>query len=109
MGSDNPNLEAIDERLEGDPIRLGDRSVTPVGRMTGKRFEGGNEHAGGFGMILTLQPEEIIVRESGQERAISMAPTDTEPLRALFVAGGAVAGGCLVIMFLSRRIIQRIF
>ncbi len=67
MGSDNPNLEAIDERLEGDPIRLGDRSVTPVGRMTGKRFEGGNEHAGGFGMILTLQPEEIIVRESGQE------------------------------------------
>ena len=108
MGQEGSKSEDIDRRLEGEPIQFGERRVQAVGRLKGKTFRAGNEQAGGTGAFITLQPEEVIVDEAGGPRTISLAPASDEPLRALFLAGGAVAGACLVVMFLSRRIIRRV-
>jgi hypothetical protein len=108
MGQDVSFWEELDQRLEGDEVRFENLRVTPVARLRGKSFQAGGEHARGAGAGFTLQPEEVIVRERNGERTIAIDPPDREPLRALFLAGGAVAGGCLLVMFLAGRIIRRV-
>lgn len=108
MGAEGWKGEEIDRRLEGEPMQVGEMTVQAIGRLTGKSFRAGNAQAGGTGAFVTLQAEELIVQEQGGPRTISLAPPSDQPLRALFLAAGAVAGACLVVMALSRRIIRRV-
>ena len=109
MAKDKSRWEDVDRRLEGDPIVVGDRSIRPVGRLTGKRVAAGGGASGGGGLVARLLPEEVVVSESGETYSIALNAQRNEPARAIVMAGAAVSIACLITMFLSRLIVQRIF
>jgi hypothetical protein len=107
MGDDSAPESGIDRRLEAEPITVGERSVQPVARLTGRRFGSGNEHGSFSAAAVQLKPLEIVVREGEEEYTIPIVEPQREPLRALLITGIAVAAGCVLVMIAAGRIARR--
>lgn len=107
MGEDSAPGSGIDRRIEAEPITVGERTVQPVARLTGKRFGTGNEQGSFSAMAAQLKPLEIVVRQGEEEHTIPIVEEQREPLRALLITAGAVAAACLIVMFVVRQIARR--
>ena len=61
----------ISERIVGEPLEIGARTIRPVVRVSGWRGAGGDASAGGVGVWLRVDPEGVIVVErDGRERRV---------------------------------------
>ncbi|MFN2202591.1 MAG: hypothetical protein ACK2UO_15420 [Caldilineaceae bacterium] len=109
MAKDKSPWEDVDRRLDADPIVIGDRTIRPIGRLRGKRFTASGANGAGTGLVAKLQPEEVIIEQDGETYAIALNTQRSEPILAIVMAGAAVSIACLITMFLSRLIVQRIF
>jgi hypothetical protein len=107
MGKAESPQTNIDRRFEGEPVQVGDRTVQPVGRVTGKQFGGGNEQGSLSGVLAQLQPLEVVVQEGGQERTIPMADPQRQQLRGIVMTGLAISTGCILLMLTARRLAKR--
>jgi uncharacterized spore protein YtfJ len=76
-------------RIAGEPLAVGGRTIRPVVRVSGWRGAGGDGSAGGAGVRLRARPEAVIVHESdGREHRV---PTpDNTPLILWGLAGAAL-------------------
>jgi len=79
----------ISERIVGEPIEIGGRTIRPVVRVSGWRSTGGDMLAGGTGVKLRTRPAGVIVLErDGREYRL---PTPDNTLLILWgLAGLAV-------------------
>jgi uncharacterized spore protein YtfJ len=58
----------ISERIVGEPLEIGARTIRPIVRVSGWRGAGGDASAGGAGVQLRVEPTEVIVLEgNGRE------------------------------------------
>ena len=55
-------------RIAGEPLAVGGRTVRPVVRMSGWRGAGGDGSAGGAGVRLRAEPEAVIRADQGGRR-----------------------------------------
>ena len=63
----------ISERIVGEPLEIGGRTIRPVVRVSGWRSTGGSMLAGGTGVKLRTRPAGVIVLEpDGQEHRVPM-------------------------------------
>ena len=51
------------ERIVGEPLEVGGRTIRPVVRVSGWRGAGGDGSAGGAGVQLRAEPEAVIIHE----------------------------------------------
>lgn len=101
----NPKPPAkMDRRLEGEPVHVGDRTVQPVGRLTGKPIRAGGAQGGFSGVVAHLQPVEIVVRQGDATQTIPIADAQKAALRRLVMAGLAICVGCILIMVAARSL-----
>ncbi len=90
----------IDRRLAGQPIKLGERTVQPVARVTGWGGTAG-ENAGGA--WLHAKPVEVLVTdENGQIYRVPIVVAKNDTLRWLALAGVLV----LPLNWLLRRTLR---
>jgi hypothetical protein len=70
----------ISERIVGEPLEIGVRTIRPEVRVSGWRGAGGDASAGGAGVRLRVEPTEVIVLEGdGREYRVS-TPDNTRLL-----------------------------
>jgi hypothetical protein len=63
----------ISERIAGEPLEIGARTIRPVVRVSGWRGAGGDASAGSAGVQLRIEPAEVIVLErNGREHRVPM-------------------------------------
>lgn len=55
----------ISERIEGEPIEIGGRTIRPVARVSGWRGAGDDASSGGTRVRLQVEPEAVIILERG--------------------------------------------
>jgi uncharacterized spore protein YtfJ len=61
----------ISERIVGEPLEIGERTIRPVVRVSGWRSTGGDMLAGGTGVKLRTRPAGVIVLErDGREHRV---------------------------------------
>jgi hypothetical protein len=61
----------ISERIVGEPLEIGARTIRPVVRVSGWRGARGDASAGGAGVRLRVEPTEVIVLErDGREHRV---------------------------------------
>jgi uncharacterized spore protein YtfJ len=61
----------ISERIVGEPLEIGTRTIRPVARVSGWRGAGGDTSAGGAGVQLRVEPAEVIILErDGREHRL---------------------------------------
>jgi hypothetical protein len=61
----------ISERIVGEPLAIGERTIRPVVRVSGWRSTGGDMLAGGTGVKLRTRPAGVIVLErDGREHRV---------------------------------------
>ena len=53
----------ISERIMGEPLEIGGRTIRPVVQLSGWRSTGGDKLAGGTGVKLRTRPAGVIVLE----------------------------------------------
>jgi len=81
----------ISERIVGEPLEVGTRTIRPVVRVSGWRGAGGDALAGGAGLRLRVEPAEVIVLErDGREHSVPTPDNTRLILRGL--AGAALMG-----------------
>ena len=107
MGRNPMPPAKIDRRFEGEPVHVGDRTVQPVGRMTGKPIRAGGAQGGFSGVVARLQPIEIVVRQGDATQTIPIADPQKASLWGLVMAGLAVCVGCILIMLAARYLTKR--
>ncbi len=79
----------ISERIAGEPLEIGARTIRPVVRVSGWRGEGGDASAGGAGNRLRVEPAEVIVFE-GDRREYRVPTPDNTRLILWGLAGMAL-------------------
>jgi hypothetical protein len=72
-----PSRSRISERIAGEPLEIGTRTIRPVVRVGGWRFAGSGSSGGSGGVRLRVSPAGVIVFErDGEEYRVS-TPDDT--------------------------------
>ena len=61
------------DRIVGEPLEVGGRTIRPVARVSGWRGAGGDGSAGGAGVQLRAEPEAVIIHE--RDRREHRVPT----------------------------------
>ena len=80
------------ERIAGEPLEIGGRTIRPVVRVDGWRGARGDASAGGAGVWLRARPAEVIVVDrDGRERRIPTPDTTRLVLWGLAGAASMVA------------------
>ena len=79
----------ISERIVGEPLEIGGRTIRPVVRVSGWRSTGGDMLAGGAGVKLRTRPAGVIVLE-GDGREYRLPTPDNTRLILWALAGLAV-------------------
>jgi hypothetical protein len=90
----------ISERIVGEPLEIGARTIRPVVRVSGWRGTGDDASAGRAGVQLRVGPAGVIVLErDGREHRI---PTPDDTSRILW----GMAGVALMIAVASRVVVR---
>lgn len=88
----------ISERIVGEPVRIGGRTLRPVVRVRGWRSTGDSASGGGAGARLRVVPESVVVVESdGREYRVPARDNSR------FVLWG-LAGAALLVVVASRSV-----
>jgi hypothetical protein len=97
----------INRLLYGERIRVGERTVMPVARLSGWHGAGQAEGSRGFGGWGRLTPVEVVVSgPDGTEQHVPISDVTWEALRGLMRAGLALACICLAIMLVAAVVRQ---
>jgi len=107
MGRDQKPPAKIDRRFDGEPVHVGDRTIQPVGRITGKPIYAGGEQGSFSGVVAQLQPVEIVVRKGDETHTIPIDDPQKASLRGIVMAGLVVGVGCILIMLAARYLAKR--
>ena len=91
----------ISERIAGEPLEIGARTIRPVVRVSGWRGAGGDASAGGVGIRLRVEPAEVIVLE-GDRREYRVPTPDNTRLILWGLAGVAL------IVAVASRVVERV-
>jgi hypothetical protein len=89
----------ISERIVGEPLEIGARTIRPIVRVSGWRGTGGDTSAGSSGVRLRIEPAGVVVLErDGREHRV---PTPDNTRLILWGLAGlalmvAVASGVVV-------------
>ena len=75
------------ERIVGEPLEVGGRTIRPVVRVSGWRGAGGDGSAGGAGVQLRAEPEAVIIHE--RDRREHRVPTPDNTRLILWGLAGA--------------------
>lgn len=104
MTDRGPTRTRIERQLVGEPIRVGERTIQPVARVTGWHGSGGSETDGGAGVWLHVTPIEVVVHESdGNEHRVSVTDPTREAMRGIVSSALMVAVVCWLLMLVLRR------
>jgi hypothetical protein len=79
----------ISERIVGEPLEIGARTIRPVVRVSGWRGVGGDGSAGSAGVQLRVETTEVIVLE-GDQREYRVPTPDNTRLILWSLAGAAL-------------------
>jgi uncharacterized spore protein YtfJ len=91
----------ISERIAGEPLEIGARTIRPVVRVSGWCGAGGDALAGGAGVLLRVEPAEVIVLEhDGREHRV---PTPDDTRLMLWALGGAAS-----MVAVASRVVERV-
>ena len=97
MNPQNPTR--IKQRIAGQPITVGERTIQPVAQVAGWVGSGGNTTGGGAGGWLRITPIEIAVREAdGTEQRIPITDPTRETMRGMVLSTLLVAILCWLII-----------
>ena len=77
------------ERIVGEPLEVGGRTIRPVVRVSGWRGAGGDGSAGGAGVQLRAEPEAVIIHERDR-REHRVRTSDNTHLILWGLAGAAL-------------------
>ncbi|MEP7200026.1 MAG: hypothetical protein ABI874_09430 [Chloroflexota bacterium] len=90
------------ETVRGDPIRVGDKTLTPLARRIAVRFDVLGAQGGGG--IEHVQPIDVVEEIDDVSRRIPIADVTGAALRSMLI-GAIVVGGLtwLVRLFVSRK------
>ncbi len=80
---------SISERIVGEPLKVGGRTIRPVVRVSGWRGAGGDASVSSAGVQLRVEPTEVIVLE-GDERGYRVPTPDNTRLILWGLAGVAL-------------------
>jgi len=86
----------ISERIVGEPLEIGARTIRPVVRVSGWRGAGGDKSAGSAGVRLRIEPAGVIVLERDGREHLVPTPDNTR----LILWG--LAGVALMVAVASR-------
>lgn len=90
----------ISERIVGEPMEVGPRTIRPVVRVSGRRGGGDDGSAGGTGVMLKVEPAGLIVFEGdGREHRIGTPDATRLILRGL-------VGVALVVVVASEAVVR---
>jgi uncharacterized spore protein YtfJ len=90
----------ISERIVGEPLEIGARTIRPVVRVSGWRTTGGETSAGSSGVKLRIEPAGVIVLErDGQEHRV---PTPDNTRLILW----GLAGLALIVAVASQVVVR---
>jgi uncharacterized spore protein YtfJ len=90
----------ISERIVGEPLEIGERTIRPVVRVSGWRSTGGDMLAGGTGVKLRTRPAGVIVLErDGREHRV---PTPDNTRLILW----ALAGLAVMVAVASQVVVR---
>src|SRR5262249_143461 len=76
-------------QVTGEPLQLGERTVTPVGRLVGRGLSMDAARAGGGAWAVRLEAVAVTIREPGGE-VITLTPRRQPSLALGLMAGAAV-------------------
>ena len=65
------------DRIVGEPLEVGGRTIRPVVRVSGWRGAGGDGSAGGAGVQLRAEPEGVIIHERDRREHRLLTPDNT--------------------------------
>jgi hypothetical protein len=91
----------ISERIVGEPLEIGARTIRPVVRVSGWRVASRNASAGGAGVRLWIEPAEVIVLE-GDGREHRVPTPDNTRLLLWGLAGVAL------MLAVASRVVSRV-
>jgi uncharacterized spore protein YtfJ len=90
----------ISERIVGEPLEIGGRTIRPVVRVSGWRTTGGETSAGSSGVKLRIEPAGVIVLErDGREHRV---PTPDNTRLILW----GLAGLALIVAVASQVVVR---
>ena len=79
----------VSERIVGEPLEIGERTIRSVARVSGWRAAGGDASAGGAGGQLRVRPAGVTILErDGRERRL---PTPDNTRLLLWVLVGVAS------------------
>ncbi len=87
--------------IEGEPIRVGNRTVTPLVRRTVLYMSAAAARGGAGWMLVRLTPVAVVEREGEQERRIPIRDTTGSARLGLLLGGLVIA---LVFRYAWRRV-----
>jgi len=96
--------QRISQRLQSEPITVGDQIVQPVARLEGWLLPGDGNGGGAF---VRLTPAIVTVRKHGQAYTVPLTDPTYHPLRTLYIISGAVALVALFVMLLTKLLTRR--
>ncbi|MEM7126397.1 MAG: hypothetical protein AAF702_08740 [Chloroflexota bacterium] len=100
-----PPSTKIDQRLEGPPIVVGQRTIRPIAKITGRQQVVPNgSFAGVWGRV---SPETILVQDGEEEYTVSMSDPERVSWQGYLMGALAVSGTCLLISIVAGRIANR--
>jgi hypothetical protein len=91
----------ISERIVGEPLEIGARTIRPVVRVSGWRGASRNASAGSAGVRLRVEPAEVIVLE-GDGREHRVPTPDNTRLLLWGLAGVAL------MLAVASRVVSRV-
>jgi hypothetical protein len=104
-GKQNPTVTS--EVVEGEPIRVGEREIVPVVRVTShseRRAFVGNQRSGGYGwQFVHVRPIAILERSEAAERQIPIQNQTARALGGLLLAALIIPVLLGVVVHLARK------
>jgi hypothetical protein len=95
-----PSRSRISERIVGEPLKIGARTIRPVVRVGGWRFAGSGSSGASAGVRLGVSPAGVIVLErDGREHRVPTPDLTRRILRGM-------AGAALVVAIATRVVVR---
>ena len=95
-------ITKIDQIVDTPLIEIGNRTIQPIAHLQGWSMAVGDQDGRGAGVLLRLKPTEIVVQEGEETYAVELADPMANVYKQLLFRGVAVAGFCLLVMWVSR-------
>jgi hypothetical protein len=94
------SLSRFSDRIAGEPLDIGGRTIRPVVRVSGWRGAGGDGSAGSAGVQLRAEPEAVIIHE--RDRREHRVPTPDNTRLILW----RLAGAALLVAVASQVVVK---